>query len=248
MLQMVGVLTNDYEYMDRTNLIGDTFKDAWTVEYVSREHVKKALTPQLYGSGKKAKDLWDKNKLEYTQVQLNKINDDLEVGVFSNANRFKEFIINNVQPQTKMKVRIWDEEFYIECNRFKWEETTHVTYPIYTSQQGLVKRVARTLNLVPDVNQFKRYFVTLLIHNLDSQIANTICEEVQWVLPNHDAFIIHPNDASLVRSIYIEKMKNIHTNRKSILRNYFNSIGIVNTYEESNEQMGDLEFSPYCLK
>lgn len=163
MIQFIGVLTNDYEYMHRTNILGEELQDIWTVEGVTRKAIKKALTPKLYGSSQSVKQLWDKNKIEYTQKQLNYVNSLIEKGLFANANKFKEFIINNVKPETSMFIKIWNDEFYIECNRFKWEETTRKTYPVYTSSQGQVKSLVREVQLTPDVNQFKRYFVTLLI-------------------------------------------------------------------------------------
>lgn len=247
-IQFIGVLTNDHEYMDRTNMINEQFKDAWTVSYCSRNHVKKAMTPRLYGSGKNPKDLWDKNKLEYSQVQLNKIAEEISVGIYANANNFKDFIINNVVPQKKMKVRVWNEEFEIECNRFKWEETVPTTYLVYDSQgNGKLRKVTRNLNRVPDVNQFKRYFVTCLVHNLDSQVADFICNNVNWVLPNHDSFTIHPNDAMEVRQIYTNKMLEIYKNRKKILKDYFNSIGIEKEYKDKNEEE-ITSFLPWCLK
>lgn len=250
-LQFIGVLTNDYEYMRRTNLIMDSegFLDPWTVDYTSRNNVKKAMTPQIYGSGKTTRELWDKNKLNYDQVQLNKMSEDMSVGRFANACRFKDFIINNVQPQAKMHVNIFGEKFYIECNRFKWEETTKIDYYIYTSQQGLLKKVTRRFNLTPDPKQFKRYFVTLLVHNLDSQVANEIAKELDWILPNHDSFTIHPNDVEKVRRIYMECMKTIHKNRKEILKAFFDSIGIDKDYpEREDKRTENIEFSPFCLK
>ena len=246
-IQLVAVLTNDHTYMDGTNLIGEDFSDIWTVDYCSRTHVKKALTPKLYGSSRNPRELWDKNKLEYTQAQVNQITKDLAIGKYANANRFKDFIIDNVQPQTEMIVRIWNEVFKIECNRFKWEETTQVEYNIYASQQSKIKRVVRTVNLVSDLGQFKRYFQTLLLHNLDSQIANYVCENMGWVIPNHDAFTVHPNDANEVRKLYVEKITEIYRNRKSILRGYLDSIGIDKTYEDKDTEEVE-EFSGYCLK
>ena len=149
--------------MKKTNMVGTEFEDIWTVPYCSRKHIKKALTPKLYGSGKHTRELWDNNKLEYDQVQLNQISDDISHGIYANANNFKDFIIGNVQPDERMKVKVFEEEFYIECNRFKWEETLQLNYFVYTSQQGIMKKVIRTVNLVPDPNQFKRFFVTLLL-------------------------------------------------------------------------------------
>ena len=248
LIQLVAVLTNDYEYMKKTNMVGTEFDDIWTVPYCSRTHIKKALTPKLYGSGKHTRELWDNNKLEYTQVQLNKISEEINTGVYANANNFKDFIIGNVKPEVTMKVKIFEEEFTIECNRFKWEETLQLNYFIYTSQQGIMKKVVRTVNLVPDTNQFKRFFQTLLLHNLDSQVANRICENIDWVLPNHDSFTIHPNDAYDVRKIYTTSMHNIYSKRRRILKDYLESIGIDKEYEEMKHGNTILEFSPYCLK
>ena len=84
-------------------------------------------------------------------------------------------------------------------------------------------------------------------HNLDSQIANYICDNMTWVLPNHDAFTVHPNDAGIVRKLYVEKITQLYHNRKTILRNYLDSIGIDKTYEDKDTEEVE-EFSGYCLK
>lgn len=87
-------------------------------------------------------------------------------------------------------------------------------------------------------------------HNLDSQICNIICENINWVLPNHDAWTIHPNQAEEVREIYTNFMYNLWKNRKKILNDYFQSIGITKEYEEKQyEELDSItSFSPYCLK
>ena len=85
-------------------------------------------------------------------------------------------------------------------------------------------------------------------HNLDSQVANEICNKIQWVIPNHDAFTIHPNNAKDVRHIYTNAMLQIYKNRKQILKDYFTSIGITEEYEEQHHNEVIKEFSPYCLK
>lgn len=246
-IQFMGVLTNDHEYMDYTNLIGTEFKDIWTRPYCSRTHVKKALTPPLYGSSRNPRELWDANKLEYTTKQVNEIQKDLAIGIYANAKNFKDFIINNVQPKKKMKVKVWKDEFWIECNRYKWQETKQISYSIYTSSQGLIKTITKSVNLVHDLNQFKRYFVTLLIHGIDSQVANNICKEIDWIIPNHDSFTIHPNEANHVRQIYINNMEEIYKNRKQILKDYFQSIGIMEEYPEKCSEEID-HFELYCLK
>lgn len=247
LVQFVGILTNDHNYMNKTNIIGEQLEDIWSVDYVSRKHIKKALTPRLYGSGKHPRELWDASKLQYTTIQLNTLAKDLETGLYANADKFKDFIINNVEPKRKMKVHVWNEKFEIECNRFKWEETKQESYTIYTSAQGILKTVYRSVHMVPDLQQFKRYFVTLLIHGLDSQVANYICEHMDWVLPNHDAFTVHPNDGHHVRELYTSQLMEIYKNRKTILQNYFRSIGITTTYRDKHEEELK-EFLPWCLK
>ena len=247
-IQVLGCLLNNHIFMDETNLIHpEVFKDIWTVDYCPRNHVKKALTPVLYGSSKKPKELWDKHKFEYTQIMLNKISADIAIGKYADASKFKDFVINNVQPRVKMEVKIFNEEFFIECNRFKWEETKKVNYYIYHTKQSKIKKVSRQVHMVPDTNQFKRYFQTLLVHNLDSQIANHVCTRMNWVIPNHDAFTVHPNDAWLVRKAYLEKLEEIYHNRRNILKDYFDSIGISKEYPEKNSEVIQ-KFSGYCLK
>jgi len=250
-LQFMGVLLNNHEYMSRTNLIHneDGFKDVWTVPYIGRDHVKKVMVPYLYGSGKQANVLLSQANLTYTIDQLNKLNEDLRYGLFSSANNFKDFIINNVKPEDTNNVSIFGEEFTVECNRFMWEVTTLKTYDVYTSNQGNTKRVTRKVSLSYDLKRFKRYFVTLLIHHLDSRVADRICNTIDWILPNHDSFTIHPNSAFHTRKVYIRSLYEIYENRKDILRQYFDSIGITRDYpEEKNHELSYEDFSIYCLK
>lgn len=188
MLQFMAILTNDHKYMEMTNLIGDTFNDAWSLPYCTRLMVKKAVTPRLYGSSKEPKELWDSHKMKYTQDQINKITNEIRNGIYANANNFKDFIIGNVQPKEVMKVSIWGQQFEIKCNRFKPQRMRKIEAWIYTSGQGLLKKVTHHVERVPDCEQFKRYFMTLLLHHLDSRVADYICQEMDWVLPNHDAF------------------------------------------------------------
>lgn len=247
MLELTAVLTNDHTYMNKTNLIGDQFEDAWSVPYCSRNMVKKAVTPRLYGSSKEPKELWDSHKMKYTQDQINKITEEIRNGLYANANNFKDFIISNVQPKEIMKVSIWGQKFTIECNRFKPQRMKTIEAWIYTSSQSLLKKVIHHVERVPDCEQFKRYFVTLLLHHLDSRVADYICQELDWVLPNHDAFTLHPNDASKCRKLYTDKLYEIYKNRHNILREYFDSIGIKNEYKDVSDTEVE-SFSPYCLK
>jgi len=225
-IQLVGILTGHKDYLEKTNILGDELEDIWTIEGVSRQHVKKCLTPRLYGSTKTTKQLWDDNNLEYTQKEVDIIEHELNHGIFKVAKDFKDFIISNVKPTNTMKVKIWNESFTIHCNRYKFKQTILKEYPIFTSSQNVIKKITRKLELVPDLEQFKRYFVTLLIHNLDSQIANDISLHTKNCIPIHDAFIVHPNYVDHVKKLYTDKLKDMYYNRDTILEDYFNSIGI----------------------
>ena len=86
------------------------------------------------------------------------------------------------------------------------------------------------------------------MHNLDSQVANKICKEIDWVLPNHDSFLVHPSDAFDVRKVYTNFMFKIYQNRKTILKEYFHSIGITEEYQEMEHDETIEKFLPYCLK
>ncbi len=248
-LEHIGVLTNDINYMLGTNMIpGENFQDIWSQDYASRTHIKKAVTPQIYGSSRHSKELWVSNKLDYTQTQVNAMEKDLNIGTFANACKFKDFIINNVQPKEEMEVNINGERFRITCNRFKWEETALVAFFVYDSIKGHMVKIVRRLNLVPDPEQFKRYFATLCIHNLDSQVANYICENVDWVIPIHDSFTSKPSTLHKVCKLYTDWMMELYRNRKQVLKDYFLSIGITRDYPEQEHNYNIKEFSPYCMK
>lgn len=164
MLQMMGLLLGDSRLLDMTNVIGSDLRDPWSYDGIPRTQFKHAATPLLYGSGKAPYELWQDKGHAYTMEQVKLFNNELANGPLGLANQFKEFIINNVKPQETMRVRIWGEIFNIECNRFRnvGEKTTR--YDIYDSITHSVRRIAHTsTKRVADLNQFRRYFVTLLI-------------------------------------------------------------------------------------
>lgn len=231
MLQYMGILLNDSRLCSITNLYGDTLSDPWAFNGIPRNQFKKAATPLLYGSSKACHELWQDGGFEYTMEQVKAFNTELASGAFGVANQFKEFLINHCKPQETMTVKIYNDTFDIECNRFRnvGEKTTK--YDIFDTETNSIRRIHHTTTKkVADLEQFRRYFVTLLIHNLDSQVANTVIgkcmDKYGWGLDIHDAFIVHPNSARDVRTWYAEEMDTIYANRKQILTDYFQSIGI----------------------
>lgn len=229
MLQIEGALLNHKPFLEMTNVIGNTLKDAWSFdkEGITRNQFKKAMTPLLYGSSQACSTLWTKAKLSWTVSQVNAFNTEITTGEMAVANLFKDFIIDNVKPKEEMLVKIWDEEFMIYPNRFKSVGDYTLKYDIYDSRMKSVRSIYHThTKRVADLDQFRTYFVTLLVHNLDSQLAEFIEASTDWCLAIYDAFIVHPADAVQVEQAYCTWIKRLHSNREVILKDFFDSVGI----------------------
>ena len=244
-LQMIGVLTNNHEYLYGTNLADNgTLNDMWSIPNIPRQLVKKAMTPILYGSSATVEDLWEHNNLEYTNTHAKIIKKEMLSGRFSKAIDFRDFIITNCNPKPTMNIHICDDIFTIECNKYKWQEKCKEEYFIYS--QGKMKKIIREVERIPDLKRFKTYFLTLLCHNLDSQVANYIGNSMTFVLPNHDSFILNPNDTNLCKLLYVKYMTYIYKNRKEILKDYLKCIGIKSNWNDVNTD--ELELSTNALK
>ena len=164
MLQWMGCLLGDKRLLSMTNVIGDTLSDPWHFDGIPRKQFKAAATPLLYGSSQATHQLWKDGNFEYTQTQLQLFNNELSNGAFGLANQFKEFIINNVKPKESMLVQIHNEFLEIECNRFKHIGTETIKYDIYDTITDSIRTIEHTTTKsIPDLEQFRRYFVTLLI-------------------------------------------------------------------------------------
>ena len=233
MISYIGTLLGDRRMLEATNAAGDDeqLRDPWHLEGLSRNHVKKACTPKLYGSGQPVHTLWTKAKLEYTRDDLDLMNKELKLGMFGTADKFKEFIISNCNPKPVMTVRVWNDTFEIKCNRHTRIGEIAVKYDLFDTESGGIKRITHMkTKAIPDLEAFRRYFVTLLIHCLDSQVMDTVSgkcfEKYGFAIDIHDALICSPIAASDVRMWYAEEMDKIFANRKEILSNFFSSIGI----------------------
>lgn len=227
MLQIQGALLNHLPFLEKTNCFGSELQDIWTVPGIPRKMFKDAATPMLYGSSQSVKALWVANKHNFTKEQLALANKELTKGTFAVAKLFKDFIIKNVKPKETMKVKIWGQEFTIKCNRYKHKGDYKVRYNIFDSASNKVKTIwhMHTQN-IPDLEQFRRFFVTLICHHLDSRIMDFICRNINWIIPIHDASIISPIDAPETRELYCGQINKIHAERQTILSEFFESIGI----------------------
>lgn len=250
MLQYEGILLGDMRLMEMTNVIGETLQDPWKLEGMSRLMLKKAATPMLYGSAKQCHELWQNNGISYTAKDIELYQQEMKDGPFGLANLLKEFIINNADPKVNMTVKIWNESFDISCNRYRNVGEKTKAYKIWDSVDEQYNIVLHTdTKKVPDLKQFKRYFMTLLVHNLDSQVANTVIGKVMkkygWGIPIHDAFVVSPAAANDVRKWYAEELKKIYENRDMILQGFFRSIGITSA---ATKQWEDLKAKIVPLK
>ena len=226
-LQVEGVLLNHKPYMEATNIIGDTLDDVWTVDGIPRAMYKAVATPSLYGSSATPQELWTANKMKFTAEQATAMNRDISNGMLSVSDKFKEFIISNVKPKAEMTVKVWGEEFTVECNKKRNVGDYTKKYDVYDSKTNTVKSIYHThTHKEVDLKQFTRYFVTLLVHNIDSQIADTVANELDWCIPIYDAFIVHPADAVQVKEVYTAQLNQLHKDRSTVLSEYFASIGI----------------------
>jgi len=261
MLQYEGLLTGDARLLNMTNVIGDTLEDPWKLKGMPRMMLKKAATPMLYGSSQACHELWQSNGISYTKDDIERYTMEMANGPFGVANLLKEFIINNASPSEDMTVKIWNEEFNVSCNRWRNIGEKTKAYKIWDSIDQQYNVVLHTdTKKIPDLKQFRRYFMTLLVHNLDSQVANTVIGKVMnkygWGIPIHDAFIVSPAAASDVRKWYAEELTKIYNDRDQILQDYFRSIGITsaakdqwNTLKSKVEHIvGKFQANPMALK
>lgn len=261
MLQYMGLLLNDKRLMEMTNVIGETLQDPWKLEGMPRKMLKTAATPMLYGSAKVAHELWQDAGIEYTAEHVKLYSEEMAGGAFGVANLLKEFIINNATPRPEMEIRIWNDTFNINCNRFRYVGEKTKAYKAWDSVDKRFNIVLHTDTVkVPDLDRFKRYFMTLLIHNLDSQVMNVVMEKSMekygWAIPIHDAAIVSPAAAADVRKWYAEELYKIWENREQILSDYFKSIGITNAAKSQWEVLkskvdqyeGDLVVNHMALK
>jgi hypothetical protein len=227
-IAIIGLLLNHYDYLDFTNLTNpEELKDAWTIEGLTRKQVKSSATPKLYGSSESTENLWKHRNLDYTKEQVVIMDKEIKSGRFALANKFKEFIVRNVEPKSTMEVHVWNETFTVHCNRFSSVGEYCKKYMAFDSNTDSMQMFINTkTKKVDDLEQFKLYFQTLLVHGIDSQIAENVCSTGKVLLSVFDAFMIHPNHKEEVSDKVVESINEIRDNGESIINNYLRSLGL----------------------
>lgn len=259
--QFLGVLLGDKRLMEMTNVIGDTLQDPWKLDGIPRSMLKTAATPMLYASSKSCSELWRDAKIDFTPEHVALYNKEMSEGAFGLANMFKEFLVNNCQPKPVMDVHVGSDEFTVYCNRFRNVGEKTKAYKIWDSVDERYNIVLHTdTKKVPDLEQFRRFWPTCLVHNLDSQVMNNVVNKVMnkygWGIPVHDAILISPAAADDVRQWYAEELEGIYENRSTILQNFFTSIGITGAAKAQWDKLkakivafeGDFKVSAMALK
>jgi len=259
-LGFTGALIGCEDLLTMCNMAGDpeVLNDPWYIDGLTRNHVKKAATPKLYGSSKSPKALWEKAGLEASPELVQVMNGVLNSGSIGIADKFKEFVLGGCVPAPEMDVKVWGDEFTVTCNHWKKIGDVPISYDIYDTPTGRVRRITHMkTKAIPDLERFRRFFQTLLIHNLDGQVADYVAgkayDKYGFCLDIHDAFVVSPLAAVDVQNWYAEKLTEVFNNRHEILKDYFESIGISNyerwgLLQDEITPMREFTCRPHVLK
>lgn len=248
MLGIMGVLLNDSSLLTAVNGAGEGLSDPWAVDGVNRELVKAATMPRLFGSSKPVRELLAGKPV--TNEELKILEGILQFGYFAKADKLKSLLITGVTPAPKMNVKIGEDEFSIYCNKFKSVGAVPERFTLLDTDSKSLVEITRAKPLQEvDLEGFRRYFPTLLIHCLDSQIASNVAgkafESSGFCIPIHDAFLVHPELAPKVRGWYATEMGKIYKAREKILTSFFKSINLnQNGYKQMNELLKLVEPLP----
>jgi hypothetical protein len=249
-LGYMGILLNHKPFMERTNMIGRRIGDAWGHDVITNRIQFKTIMRVCYGSNMPASDMWKEMDIPYTKEEVAAFELELDNGSISVANRFKNFIIQNVKPSEDMEININNEKFKIECNRYTHIGEVTNKFDLYDTFTNSIRRISNTsVAKRPNLDAFRRFFVTALIHNLDSQVENNTTDAVidayDWCIDIHDALILDCEAAEYGRKVYCKgrnkeepSIEQIHRDRNIILGKYFTSINISST--KTNEWKNDV--------
>jgi len=239
-LGIMGLLLNHKPFLERTNMIGNKIQDAWNHDVVTNRIQFKTIMRIVYGSSMSPDQMWSEMNIKYTMNEVVAFKRELEVGDIAVANRFKDFIIQNVKPKKEMTLKVGNENFTVPCNRYYNVGERTYKFDLYDSYTNSIRRIHNTETVKkPDLTAFKRFFVTGLIHNLDSQVMNNTVDKVidmyDWAIDIHDAIILDAEAVEYAKEVFIggtskdePSLNWISRNRKEILGKYFTSIGITN--------------------
>jgi len=269
-LGYLGLLLGHALYLERCNIIkSEKLNDAWGSDKITNRDQFKTIMRTLYGSNLSPVKMWQEMGIDYTAEEVAAFNAELQNGELALAKAFKDFVINNCNPAAVMHLEVDNEVITTNCNHFFNKGETTVAYDLYDTATNSIKLIKHTDTIkIPDLERFRKYMVTGIIHRVDNQVEdNTVREVIEkygWALPIHDATILCCEAADFCRDIYCNganenqpSLKHTYVNRKAILSNYFHSIGIPATaIVKWNQEVAskvlpvaeDFELNPMVLK
>ena len=251
-MTIIGLLLGCNQYVNHTSYM-------WKVDGLSKQHVKFAQTPYVFGSTAPIKTLWTKNHLTFTPEQIDIMRYEQTKGRFAIANEFKDILVKHSHPTAISQFNIGEERFTVECNKSKNVGDTTKSYIVLDSKTKKFNLINHThTHKVPDVKQFKRYCSSGIIHNRDSRLLDNVCQKMEWILPIHDAGIVTWSGATTMRNYAVKEMHHLYDNRKETVYNYLKSINVdqagmvryaklLSRIEEVNGD-SNMNISPYLLK
>jgi hypothetical protein len=182
---------------------------------------------QLYGSSQSSSGILDAFDEDYTAQEIQDLEEGLHTGAYGVANALKSFIIGNCNMQPVMYPVVWGQQLEVPCNRHHIHGERPVVYSTLNSKGKLARLIHWDTVKTPDLKSFKRWTMTGLIHSLDSRVIDLVMQKLDWAIDIHDAVIINPEDAMIVRKAYAEALEMVYADREKILNDYFASVGIV---------------------
>lgn len=238
-LGFLGLLLNHRPFLDRCNILHGTLSDAWGHSIVTnRNQLKAGAMRQCYGSQMTEMAMWDDMEITYTMEEVTAFRAEMKDGEFAVAVAFKDFLINNAQMQPEMDLVVNGKTHHTYCNKFHNVGETTTVYDLFDTATQRIRRIHNTqTKRIPDLQSFRRFGPTGLIHALDGQVmdntVNHVIDQYGFAIDIHDAIILCCESADYARDVYANgttptepSLKQIHTNRKSILQNYIRSLNI----------------------
>ncbi len=257
---MNGLILNHAPFLEKCNAIGNTLSDPWSHDVITNRIQMKTIMRKCYGSSMPANQMWQEMNIPFTAEEALAFEQELETGPLAVADKFKDFIIQNVKPQETMELNLNNQSFTIKCNKhYNVGDITNI-FDFYDTNTNSIRRIHNTNTIKKaDLKAFKLWFVTGLIHGLDSQIidntADAVMDAYDFCIDIHDALILDAEATDYARDIYCSgrnksepSLEQIHRDRNSILSNYFTSIGIAPS--KINEWNTDVKplIQPYSRK
>ena len=218
--------------MARTNMLQGDLQDAWAHDTVTNRNLFKAvIMRKSYGSQSSAKSIAEAMNIPSSPLDNRAMEQELQDGEMAVANAFKDFLINNATMQPTMDITILGNTHTMTCNHHLNVGDSTIKYDLFDTQSNSIKRIHHTDTIKkPDLKRFATSVPTMLVHGLDpvamDATVDAVMDQFGWAIDIHDAIICCCEAAPMARRVFAKQLENIHTNRTTILQDFFKSVGI----------------------